>query len=119
MLWVVGKVSKQSPDHLGLLLYGVFNASIPARSMADKLIWNPEKYSWVEKESGNLISEGNDIAFTISDLNVENEVLNVIGTLGGVEKLIQRSSEKSPKEKKDKKEKKEKKDKKDKKEKRK
>ena len=98
----MGKVSKQSPDHLGLLLYGVFNASIPARFMDGRLRWNSDKAAWCDELSGKTLSEGKEVTFTVLRLMVEDDVLNVIGTLGDVDTVIPK---KKRKEKKDKEEK--------------
>jgi len=41
---IVGTINLQSPDHIGLLLYGTFNASIPSEFIPkDKYTFNPNK----------------------------------------------------------------------------
>lgn len=43
----------QSPDHIGLLLYGTFNASIPSEFIPkDKYVFNPNK-SYSGSDSAN------------------------------------------------------------------
>ena len=99
-------MSKQSPDHLGLLLFGVFNASIPARFMDGRLRWNADKAAWCDEETGKTLSEGKEVTFTVLRLMVENDVLNVIGTLGDVDTVIPKKKRKEKKDKEEKKEKK-------------
>jgi len=48
-LEIVGKVNKVSADHIGLLLYGVVNASIPSDKIRKKNFkWDENSFAWKE-----------------------------------------------------------------------
>jgi len=48
-VYIVGKVNKVSADHIGLLLYGVVNASIPSDKIRKKNFkWDENSFAWKE-----------------------------------------------------------------------
>ncbi|KAF9924718.1 hypothetical protein FBU30_005357 [Linnemannia zychae] len=84
-----GTINLQSPDHIGLLLYGTFNASIPSEFIPkDKYVFNPNKNyghldngesesnlmgasllngEWVHKSTGESIGHDGVIEFEVSE----------------------------------------------------
>ncbi|KAG9326492.1 hypothetical protein KVV02_007641 [Mortierella alpina] len=113
-----GTINLQSPDHIGLLLYGTFNASIPSEFIPkDKYEFNPNSsYSrvkqqgeqeedasspvvngllngeWVLKSTGESIGHDGVIEFEVSDLVRTNDMLTVTGSLLKVPVTMRRAS---------------------------
>ncbi|KAF9343313.1 hypothetical protein BGX26_005925 [Mortierella sp. AD094] len=113
-----GTINLQSPDHIGLLLYGTFNASIPSEFIPkDKYEFNPNSsYSrakqgesdmgedssvsvtgllngeWVLKSTGESIGHEGVIEFEVSDLVRTNDMLTVTGSLMKVPVTMRRPS---------------------------
>ncbi|KAI8802382.1 hypothetical protein BJ742DRAFT_833393 [Cladochytrium replicatum] len=82
---LLGVVNKVSPDHVGLLVHGVFNASIPANQLRpDEFRWDDEEGCWKETSvhGGELkIDTGSVVRFSVADLIRANDMLTVSGTL--------------------------------------
>ncbi|KAG0066690.1 hypothetical protein BGZ89_006989 [Linnemannia elongata] len=111
-----GTINLQSPDHIGLLLYGTFNASIPSEFIPkDKYVFNPNKsYSgsdsansdpdsplmgtsllngeWVHKSTDESIGHDGVIEFEVSELVRTNDMLTVTGSLMKVPVMTRRPS---------------------------
>ncbi|KAG0340442.1 hypothetical protein BG004_006405 [Podila humilis] len=107
-----GTINLQSPDHIGLLIYGTFNASIPSEFIPkDKYEFNPNSsYShpkqdgtegtamnilngeWVRKNSGESIGHEGIIEFEVADLVRTNDMLTVTGSLMTVPVTLRRPS---------------------------
>ncbi|KAG0319534.1 hypothetical protein BG000_003839 [Podila horticola] len=106
-----GTINLQSPDHIGLLIYGTFNASIPSEFIPkDKYEFNPNStYShakqdgteaainilsgeWVLKSTGESIGHEGTIEFEVSDLVRTNDMLTVTGSLMKVPVTLRRAS---------------------------
>ncbi|KAG5459343.1 MAG: hypothetical protein BJ554DRAFT_264 [Olpidium bornovanus] len=94
--WVqaLGKVTIQSPSHIGLLLYGTFNASIPAEEIPeDEYEWAAEaedgtgsQGEWGNRSTGAAVNSdaSGSLEFIVSDLTKANNMLTVKGTLRGL-----------------------------------
>ncbi|ORX41799.1 hypothetical protein BCR36DRAFT_407341 [Piromyces finnis] len=82
-LEIVGKVNKVSADHIGLLLYGVVNASIPSDKIRKKNFkWDENSFAWKETfGERRKICNGCVMKFTIVDVLKANDMLTVIGSL--------------------------------------
>ncbi|KAG2179134.1 hypothetical protein INT43_001984 [Umbelopsis isabellina] len=108
---LVGKINLQSPDHIGLLIYGTFNASIPREHISQAHYeWRastqedqaeeesdeadeadqeqPYEYKknefgeWIDKESGQGVADNNGvIEFNVVNLVSANDILTVTGAL--------------------------------------
>ncbi|KAL6590164.1 hypothetical protein U3516DRAFT_612971 [Neocallimastix sp. 'constans'] len=82
-LEIVGKVNKVSADHIGLLLYGVVNASIPSDKIRKKNFkWDENSFAWKETFGDRRkICNGCVLRFTIVDILKANDMLTAIGSL--------------------------------------
>ncbi|KAI9006239.1 hypothetical protein CLU79DRAFT_712857 [Phycomyces nitens] len=102
---LVGRINLQSQDHIGLLIYGTFNASIPrSRIPSDTYEWRVSdeeevqsdsgeeevkeerkrnQYGeWINKSTGVAIGgEEGTLDFTVDDIIEANDVLTVTGSL--------------------------------------
>jgi hypothetical protein len=59
-----GKVNKQSANHIGLVVYGILNASIPADQIPKNLYtWNGT--NWVNQEDGSDLTDGQILNFKV------------------------------------------------------
>ncbi|KAJ1555375.1 hypothetical protein HK096_002645 [Nowakowskiella sp. JEL0078] len=84
-----GVVNKVSPDHMGLLIHGTFNASIPADQIpqeSGEFSWNEESKCWKRKLDGNFtedvdVGPGAVVRFSVSDLMKANDMLTISGSL--------------------------------------
>ena len=78
---ISGIVKKQNMDHLGLLVNGVFNASVSSDQIRPAFIWNETENSWVLQETGEIIDDGTEIVFTVIGLGIQNNLLSISGAL--------------------------------------
>ncbi|TPX65379.1 hypothetical protein SpCBS45565_g05217 [Spizellomyces sp. 'palustris'] len=84
---LVGVVNKVSPDHIGLLVHGVFNASIPADQIRRKEFkWDENAAGWrrsrgADGEEDMVVGPGSVIRFTVTDLTKAKEMLTIVGSL--------------------------------------
>ncbi|ORX47976.1 hypothetical protein DM01DRAFT_1309926 [Hesseltinella vesiculosa] len=100
---LVGRISLQSQDHVGLLIYGTFNASIPRSNLSEKYEWSTSENhdedeeeqsedqetrnksqngEWVTKSSGARIGgDDGSLEFTVVDITEVNDILTVTGSL--------------------------------------
>lgn len=62
-----GTVKKVGADHVGLLVYGLFNASIPSDQLPSSFaIDESSPDSWVDAATGLRIEAGSDILFQVT-----------------------------------------------------
>ncbi|KAJ8323845.1 hypothetical protein QVD99_007004 [Batrachochytrium dendrobatidis] len=81
-----GVVNKVSPDHIGLLVYGVFNTSIPSSHICNKKFsWDAEGYAWKFESaidhSTMFIATNSIIKFSVDSLITANKMLAISGSL--------------------------------------
>jgi DNA-directed RNA polymerase subunit E'/Rpb7 len=60
-----GTISKQSPDHLGVLVLGYFNGVVQAMQMASMYVWDAAGHFWVDRASRDPIILGQKIKFKV------------------------------------------------------
>ncbi|KAJ3175395.1 hypothetical protein HDU87_006215 [Geranomyces variabilis] len=83
----VGVVNKVSSDHVGLLVHGVFNASIPADKIhRERLSFDHTTEAWMQPGDGAatkdiVLGVGAVVRFTIVELTKANEMLTIGGSL--------------------------------------
>jgi hypothetical protein len=75
---LVGIVNKVSPDHIGCLVYGLFNASIAADQF--NLLWDNNQWN-SNDSSGFHISPGSVIKFKVLNVRTCNDMLSIHGSL--------------------------------------
>ncbi|KAI8613825.1 hypothetical protein BC830DRAFT_1130311 [Chytriomyces sp. MP71] len=83
---IVGLVNKVSSDHIGLLVHGVFNASISAEHIRKtEFKYNHGSKVWTRITKGadtaDAIAPGSVVKFTIVGLPTTNNMLTIIGSL--------------------------------------
>lgn len=78
---LVGVVNKQSSDHIGLLVYGIFNASIPSAAIRDAFSWHEQEQAWVLDATGEVVDHGCAMRLVVDKAVVEQEVLGLSGSL--------------------------------------
>lgn len=87
-----GVINHCSADHIGLLVYGCFNASITADSLKKNHVWHPETHQWVSKaafyNSETLpdhlqasLALSQSINFQVTDIDVFHDTLSMKGSL--------------------------------------
>lgn len=64
-----GIVNKVSPDHIGLLIYGVFNASIPSDQIRkSEFAWDSEGHTWMRRDDTQTpLEPGSIFRFTVKE----------------------------------------------------
>ncbi|KAJ3051961.1 hypothetical protein HK097_007050, partial [Rhizophlyctis rosea] len=83
---LVGVVNKVSPDHIGLLVHGVFNASIPADQIRkNEFYWDEDATCWKrparESDPETDVGPGSVVKFTVAELIKANDMLTISGSL--------------------------------------
>ncbi|KAJ3101214.1 hypothetical protein HDU97_001565 [Phlyctochytrium planicorne] len=81
---LVGIVNKVSPDHIGLLVHGAFNASIAADQIRKKeFVWRDKLGAWKQLgvDGDVSIKPGSIIRFTVTGLTKANDILSISGSL--------------------------------------
>ncbi|GAO48868.1 hypothetical protein SAICODRAFT_30082 [Saitoella complicata NRRL Y-17804] len=77
-----GYVNLQSPDHIGLLVHGIFNAAISRKKIPKNWSFNEDfetgEGQWTDAD-GNVVD--GKIAFTVMSLNSSSEIISVEGSL--------------------------------------
>jgi DNA-directed RNA polymerase I subunit RPA43 len=83
----VGKVNKVGADFVGLLVMGVFNASVASADISDEFIHNPIDASpggcWESAEDNgeHRIAVGSDVVFVVKAVSEHDDVLHMLGSL--------------------------------------
>lgn len=70
----------QSADHLGLLVDGIFNASISADILKRQFKYDHDECAWLY-ETGQIIKDGDSIEFNVTAICVENEFISISGSI--------------------------------------
>ncbi|KAJ3289240.1 hypothetical protein HK104_007636 [Borealophlyctis nickersoniae] len=83
---LVGVVNKVSPDHIGLLVHNVFNASIPADAIRrGEFQWDDDVSGWRRAAGGGdeetVVGPGSVMRFTVTQLIKANDMLTIVGSL--------------------------------------
>lgn len=76
-----GVVNQWSGEHLSLLLFNYFNATIYASQMEASLRWNEEEQVWQRPGDREDISLGSQIEFEALDLIRESGLTTIVGSL--------------------------------------
>lgn len=79
---LVGQVEKVGVDHIGLLVYGIFNAAIPRDAMATTLECDGEQEYWYDiNNPEEQIGVGSVLQFTVTRLETSQDILAIQGSL--------------------------------------
>lgn len=79
---LVGTVNKVGSDHIGLLVEGTWNASIPRSNIPNQYEFDTELGCWCDKDFDHPhIDVGCAIPFVVTGTEVMGEVLSINGTL--------------------------------------
>lgn len=76
---LVGSVNSLSKDRIGLLVFGVFNATISIDQLPPQAEWSETNEKWTL--GSKTVSLGTVIIFAVSELVYTNEILTIIGTM--------------------------------------
>ena len=77
---LVGVVNKVSDDHIGLVVYGIFNASIGQKDIFSEFSWDWTDMSW-SRAAGEMVKEGTVIKFNVKNVEVANNRIAIKGSL--------------------------------------
>lgn len=79
---LVGEVNKVTPDHIGLLVHGHFNASVGRDQIGDGYEFDVDANAWADKNFDSPhISTGTKVTFRVAKLAVANGVLAIVGSM--------------------------------------
>eukprot|EP01134_Creolimax_fragrantissima_P001508 CFRG1508T1 len=80
---MVGTVHKVGVDHVGVLVFGTFNVSIPKEFIHRDLMFNKDEFVWYDpgNDAGVKFSEGSLIRFQIQSWETKSDVFYIIGAL--------------------------------------
>ncbi|KNC75501.1 hypothetical protein SARC_11976, partial [Sphaeroforma arctica JP610] len=87
---MVGIVHKVSEDHVGILVFGSFNVSIPKNFIHSDLMYDKDEFKWYDPadDSGARFEEGSTVRFEIQSWETKNDVFYIIGALPSDKKRI-------------------------------
>jgi len=98
---LVGTVNKVSQGHIGLLVYGVFNASISSDLLSVNYSFNESGTGWIDREDPDrAIEVGSEVSFNVKEIETVNDIITIFGTLQGestglISNFMRSSSEQS------------------------
>lgn len=77
-----GTVNKITPDHVGILVLGVFNASLPRDALHPNFEYDPETDTWAEPgfDSPSL-GVGSQVAFNVVSIESANGIVSLVGEM--------------------------------------
>ncbi|KAI9202985.1 uncharacterized protein BJ171DRAFT_157625 [Polychytrium aggregatum] len=79
---LTGVVNKVSSDHIGLLVHGVFNASIAADQIRkSEFRWDSKQSAWIQKSDKSVIDSNAIIRFTVLDIVRADDMFTIVGSL--------------------------------------
>lgn len=87
---LVGRINQQSPDHIGLLLQGTFNASIPREEITSAYKYNKEAEEWTVSMDGEYYSlysvSGGYVRLRAKEINRDRSgLVSIVGSLADID----------------------------------
>eukprot|EP01087_Luapelamoeba_hula_P017234 TRINITY_DN5415_c0_g2_i1.p1 TRINITY_DN5415_c0_g2~~TRINITY_DN5415_c0_g2_i1.p1 ORF type:complete len:488 (-),score=164.93 TRINITY_DN5415_c0_g2_i1:340-1803(-) len=79
---LTGVVNKIGEDHIGLLVFGIFNASIPAANLPNMEFTDTNGPSWVDKQDpSRSITQDMLLQFRVTSYHVADRIIALVGAL--------------------------------------
>lgn len=76
-----GRVNNIGTDHIGILVYGVFNASVRGDDTS-RFKCNIEQTCWISTtDSKTTIEIGSTVAFRVKELNIYSDIFSIVGEM--------------------------------------
>ena len=83
-----GVVAKVAGDHIGLLVSGVFNASISGDTLTEGYVFDGSRDCWVASDGGTL-EEGTPVRFEVERLHEAAGLVSITGSLPSASRVAQ------------------------------
>ena len=79
---LVGKVIKVANDFIGILVLGLFNASIPADQIRGEFKYTSSQSAWISKKRPeHRLEVGCEVKFKVSKLLSDSSIFGILGSL--------------------------------------
>jgi len=82
---LLGRVNKVGMDHIGLLVFGVFNATIPNESISSMYSRDMENDCWIRSATDGstvTIADGTLLSFTVNSVEIfHHDIASILGSL--------------------------------------
>ena len=79
---LVGKVIKVANDFIGLLVLGLFNASIPSDQIRSEFKYDHSQSAWISKKRPeHRLQVGTEVKFKVVKLMSESSIFGIVGSL--------------------------------------
>ena len=78
---LIGQINKISADHIGMLVLGVFNASIPRNLIKPALQYDHVESKWFDEGMQTVLAAGAWLSFRVAGLTTADEVLDIKGSI--------------------------------------
>ncbi len=79
---IVGTVNKVEPDHIGLLIHGVFNATVPASAgLARDFEFDPKQDLWHNASVNKDIQVGTRLRIKVSKILHNMQIVSFEGSM--------------------------------------
>eukprot|EP01114_Cavostelium_apophysatum_P015424 TRINITY_DN4194_c0_g1_i1.p1 TRINITY_DN4194_c0_g1~~TRINITY_DN4194_c0_g1_i1.p1 ORF type:complete len:240 (+),score=63.43 TRINITY_DN4194_c0_g1_i1:129-848(+) len=79
--FIIGTVNNVGVDHIGLLIFRTFNASIGSQNLGGNFKLDFSSGTWTDQGTGAQIAVGTDIVFEIINIHQENHILSIVGSM--------------------------------------
>lgn len=77
---LLGQVNHVSSDHVGMLVMGVFNASIASTNMKEGYSFDEAGYSWTDGQR-SILTPGSFVQFVVTSFDIADDVFSIHGSI--------------------------------------
>ena len=82
---LTGVVNQTSADHVGLLLFGTFNASISADQLKESYVFDEDTNEWRDSETEDVLAYQSVIKFEVTGFETSDDLFDVRGSIKSLE----------------------------------
>eukprot|EP00042_Codosiga_hollandica_P042631 m.394344 g.394344 ORF g.394344 m.394344 type:complete len:135 (-) comp56371_c0_seq28:77-481(-) len=78
---LTGVINQTSMDHIGLLVFGTFNASIAAENLKESYSYNEDTSEWTDGETDEVVGCERAVRFEVVGVDTFDDFITIRGSL--------------------------------------